>query len=474
MILGTVIRIRVDHKLRIAQSELPPDVRKHIEDALSIPNIARQKAMEQRIWGWERLPKTIELFEYHCGYLVMPRGFGFPLIEGLEEIGSDFTIDDRRVHYPIERRGEEIALRDHQKPAVEAILRAQEGIWKAPGASGKTVGVLEAIRRVHARSIVIVNTKDILWQWQDRAAEYLGEDFPVGQIGDDIFEVSDYMTIATAQTLHSRFEKLEREGFFDLFTFMCLDECHHAQAETYRKIVDRFTARFRIGVSATPDKTGDFALATNVLGPIIHETSHKDVSTLTKPTVYKIPTKFSFGYRGAAGRRPSNYSSLIKELVIDRNRNALIIDYILQEAVEDHHCLVVSRRLAHLHELRDMLRNFGFAGETFMLTGKESSEERQRIVDYASESPCVVFSTLADEALDIPRLDRLFLVFPQRNPGLITQQVARVERIHPKKKDAKIFDFCDMKVGPCEAQWRVRRLEVYQPRGYEIVTLRSS
>jgi hypothetical protein len=30
----------------------------------------------------------------------------------------------------------------------------------------------------------------------------------------------------------------------------------------------------------------------------------------------------------------------------------------------------------------------------------------------------VILSTLADEALDIPILDRLHLVFPQRNAGL--------------------------------------------------------
>ena len=60
--------------------------------------------------------------------------------------------------------------------------------------------------------------------------------------------------------------------------------------------------------SATPEKTGDFALATNVVGPIIHETLPSAVDSLQKPEVIRIPTKFGFGFRGTKSRRQrSNY-----------------------------------------------------------------------------------------------------------------------------------------------------------------------
>jgi superfamily II DNA or RNA helicase len=292
----------------------------------------------------------------------------------------------------------------------------------------------------------------------------------VGQIGDGIFKPSSHLTISTAQTLHSRYDFLERTGFFDEFSFLCLDECHHATAETYNRLVDRFSSKIRIGVSATPDKTGDFALATNVLGPIFHTTPRKDVSILVEPHIFKIPTNFRFGYRSAQGRTPSNYGNLIKALVADHERNELIVLSVLLN--EEGHSLVVSKRLEHLAILSEMLRDYGYRGQILTLTGKESSDERKRVVRQATEEPCVVFSTLADEALDIPRLDRLFLVFPQRNPGLITQQVGRVARVHPDKQDARVFDFADLKVGPLENQWRIRRLQVYQPNHYPVTVVR--
>jgi superfamily II DNA or RNA helicase len=96
------------------------------------------------------------------------------------------------------------------------------------------------------------------------------------------------------------------------------------------------------------------------------------------------------------------------------------------------------------------------------------------VVDWIANAPGAMLSTLADEALDIPRLDRIHLVFPQRNPGLVTQQVGRVERKHPDKTDAYIFDYVDSNVGALEAQWKVRRTEVYMPRGYKVQVQRRA
>jgi superfamily II DNA or RNA helicase len=478
--ISAMISIRIDHKLRVVWSQLPPEVIDLIVAALTIPNIERQKAMEQDLWGWRQMPETINLWNWCLAsdgdrpysYLVMPRGFLPNLTFGLDELDIPYEFDDRRVFEAIPAWGEKISLYPWQVPAVEAIIRNTDGIWKAPAGSGKTVGVLEAIRRLNCPSVVLVNTKDILYQWRDRAKEFLGSDFPVGLIGDGHFEISDFLTIATAQTLHRRFDRLERDGFFEQFSFLCLDECHHATAETYNNIVDRFECRHRIGVSATPDKTGDFALATNVLGPIFHETKREDVDSIVKPCVFKISTNFSFEYQGRKGRRPSNYPQLLKNLVWDVGRNVLIAKSIMLNS--EGHTLVVSKRLQHLENLIERLQLLGYPHLMLKMTGQESAEARGDVIEYATKHPCAIFSTLADEALDIPRLDRLFLVFPQRNTGLIEQQVGRIARSHPDKSEAKVFDFADMKVGPLEVQWRIRRIQVYQQYGYPVTTVMAS
>lgn len=463
------VKALLDHKLSVRIDLLPEGVAAFLIEALSIPNKQKIEAKEQRLWGWQDMPDTIDLWAISDDILTMPRGFAKDFSDGLDAMGIEIDWIDKREFTKLPRIGNEITPRDHQGPAMDAILAHQQGIYKAPAGSGKTVAVLGAIQRLGVKSLVMVNTKDILWQWQDRIRSFLGEDYPQGQIGDGEFAVSDYITVATAQTLHSRFDGISQAGFFDEFGFVCLDECHHATAETYNRVVNSFSARYRIGVSATPDKTGDFALATAVLGPIFHTTNPRDVKELISPTVIRVPTKFGFGFRGTRSRyQRSNYGQLIDALITDEARNRLIVSAIRENV--GHHQLVVSKRLAHLKTLEWMLQDEGFTDPIVSITGQDDNDGRQNAVALASSSPCVILSTLADEAMDIPRLDRMHLVFPQKNPGLVTQQVGRVERQHPDKADAKIYDYADLNVGPLEKQFRVRRFEVYEPRGYKIET----
>lgn len=461
----------IDHKLRVDLDQMPdPAITSMICDALTIPNMEKLLAEKNGRWGWERMPDYISLYELHENQLIMPRGFLKSFAEGLTLSGGHtIQIDDRRCWNPLLRIGTRPQPRPWQERAIETMRADQQGIWKAPAGSGKTVGILCLLRELAVNGLVIVNTKDIMWQWQERAREFLGEHYPVGQIGDGKFELSPYLTIATAQTLNSRYEELDAAGFFDGFSFVCLDECHHATADTYNRIMDRFNATFRLGVSATPDKTGDFNLAKNVLGPIIHETRPREVPTLMKPEVHRIPTRLSFAFRG--GGRNSNYAELLDKLIRDPDRNAIIVRRIIEN--QGHHQLVISKRIEHLDIIEAMLLQNGCTDPIVKIRGKDDNAARKEAKALAEVQPCVLLSTLADEAMDIPRLDRMHLTFPQKNPGLVTQQVGRVEREHQDKKDAIIFDYADMNIGPLEKQWRVRRFEVYEVRGYKIVTVRD-
>lgn len=467
------IPTHIDSLLHVEQRHLPDGAAEAIVEALTIPNLVREKARKMDEWGWQQMPPFIHLWGNDDeGRLTMPRGFLESFATGMEAFNARIELREGRHWKKLLRVGTPVNLRRWQVGQVEAILNWEQGMLKAPAGSGKTVAILAAIQKLGCKSIVIVNTKDIVRQWKERAATFLGEHYPVGQIGDGVFEVSPYLTIATAQTLNSRYEQLAADGFFDSFSFMCLDECHHATAETYNRVVNRFSARFRVGVSATPDKTGDFAMAVNVLGPVVHVVKPNDVDSLQKPTVVRVPTQFKFRFRGHRNRyQRSNYPEMVETLIKDPDRNKLIIEMVRQN--RGHHQLLVTKRLEHIQILADLLLDAGWDERLLRLTGKDPTEVRDEAVDVIGSEPGVLMSTLADEALDIPRLDRIHLVFPQRNPGLIVQQVGRVERKHPDKTDAYIFDYVDGQIGPLEAQWKTRKLEVYMPRGYKIEVKRK-
>lgn len=75
---------------------------------------------------------------------------------------------------------------------------------------------------------------------------------------------------------------------------------------------------------------------------------------------------------------------------------------------------------------------------------------------------------IAKEGLDIPRLDRLFLVAGGRNAGEVEQKIGRVQRPFPGKSGAVVYDLVDEKIGVFKAQHWARR-KVYKSLGLRVV-----
>jgi superfamily II DNA or RNA helicase len=55
---------------------------------------------------------------------------------------------------------------------------------------------------------------------------------------------------ATVQTLSGHLDRFAP----DAFDYIIVDEFHHAAAATYRRVLDHFTARFLLGLTATPER----------------------------------------------------------------------------------------------------------------------------------------------------------------------------------------------------------------------------
>ena len=103
------------------------------------------------------------------------------------------------------------------------------------------------------------------------------------------------------------------------------------------------------------------------------------------------------------------------------------------------------------------------------ITSRISKKRRAAILKSMKEGQIqVLFATkLADEGLDIPRLNRLFLTCPIRSVNKINQQLGRIQRKFPGKKDAVVFDFRDSLVSLAESQYTTRLKQVYHE--YDVI-----
>jgi superfamily II DNA or RNA helicase len=228
-------------------------------------------------------------------------------------------------------------------------------------------------------------------------------------------------------------------------------------------------------VTATPLE-GEWTqpFLTHTIGPIFHLTSSDELRKAglrVAPMIQRVHT----GWRW----RPENkhdaalvdtkviYRRILKQLEQGRgnvDRVGLIAKAILEQPLACAQ-LVVCKSLAYLDHLKTALEVGGYKGEILMLRGAERKQSVE-IAARVMEGRCVLLSTVAGEATDIPRLDRLHLVWPQRKPRIITQQVGRILRSHPDKRGSVVFDYVDDE-GILANQAR-ERLRVYRQAGYAI------
>jgi superfamily II DNA or RNA helicase len=172
-------------------------------------------------------------------------------------------------------------------------------------------------------------------------------------------------------------------------------------------------------------------------------------SSPVKLEVQAVKTGFRTMYRGAF-----DWSNLLDKLVTNEERNLKIAEVADEQIRGGNYCLVLSRRIEHLERIAELMQE-----PCEILTGKRRKTDRERILGDFRDGRvrCVLATQLADEALDVPKLNRICLTHPGKHEGRLVQQVGRALRKHPTKKDAIIFDFVDDKIGVLRNQWNQRR-----------------
>jgi superfamily II DNA or RNA helicase len=195
------------------------------------------------------------------------------------------------------------------------------------------------------------------------------------------------------------------------------------------------------------------------MGNIIYEIKRDDLFTngeIMEPLVKAVHTNFYIP-------DIKNYGAMITAITEDEERNELILQFVAEEAKAGHSCLILSERIDHVHLLWEQFclqyREVSSAG----ISSRSTKNIRDAALKEMNKGRIqVLFSTkLADEGLDIPRLDRLFLTCPIRSINKVNQQIGRILRKFPGKKDAIVFDFRDSLVSLAESQFHTRLKQVY-------------
>jgi superfamily II DNA or RNA helicase len=410
-------------------------------------------------------PETIEsLIEMPDGSVHVPRGSVDVVREVFLRDGVRWSVDDDARSNGsaiwIDDVPDPVPCRDYQKEGVYKIAKFLQGMIVLPCGTGKSRLGVAAIRAVNRTALVTVPTEDLVDQWCASLRELLGVE--AGRVGGG---KSDWNADVVVGIPNSLVPLLESDPTIGLrFGFVIVDEAHRAPAVTYRRLLRLLPARWRLGLTATPTREDGLELLMHwAFGSTLLDRTTQDMirlGYLQRAEIDIVETGWTFSYTGPEAKR---VAAMERALAEDLSRSALVADRVARDARAGESVLVLANRKGMVRELTDMLaaRGVGVVG----VTGETSKKKRKGAIATlrSGDLSVMVATSLADEGLDVQRLSRIHLAYPQKARGATLQRLGRILRLFPGKKP-RLVDYVDRGV-PTLARRSDERMRVYRAAG---------
>ena len=385
----------------------------------------------------------------------------------LRESGSDI-----QVTFDEEQQAQRPDLKIRQDKLIESFLDNLQspknphcsGMAAARCGCGKTVVASKMIAKLGKTALVLVHKEFLMKQWIERLLQFTDlrrEDIGIVQKDKCEFE-GKKVVIAMIQSLLR--ETRYTEDFYSWTGVIFVDECHRIGAPQFNKSIPQFSAKLRIGLTATPRRgDGLQGVFEQQLGPVIAQMSGGNEIL---PKIYQIPYDIHvpeslYIWRQDGKIKKKFLGKLVSLLALVEKRNEWIVKEISRAASAGRKVLVFSDRRDQLKIINELLASTAPTYTTGFYVGGMSEKALEK-----AETCDIILSTfqMAKEGLDIPAVDTLFLVTPKSD---VEQSVGRILRYHSDKKEPIVVDIVDT-VQMC-LDFAKSRLRIYTKLGYDVV-----
>ena len=361
--------------------------------------------------------------------------------------------------------GSNLELKNHQVEALRALETMRENketialLYHATG-TGKTVTAVTDAKRCGGRTLFLAHTQELVGQ----AAETFRRLWPEVTVGcymESVKEPNAHVVCGSVQSVALHLDSFKDDDF----SYLIIDEAHHASADTYQKILAYFKPAFTLGLTATPERTDD----NKAILDIFKNTAHKldiqtavEIGELVPIRCIRIHTNIDLT-KVRFNSVQYNIRDLESKIYVPE-RNKLIVDTWLQY-VKDKRTVVFCASVRHAEQIADLFREAGVRASA--VSGGMKSAERKEFRDkFVSRDIQVLCACdLLNEGWDCPETEVLFMARPTMSKVLYTQQLGRGMRLFPGKESLMVFDFVDnaSQYNMPQSLHRLFKLKEYRP-----------
>lgn len=290
-----------------------------IKKKLTFDNPAYRNALRYSKYSRVSIPPSVMYYEQgkYKGETCIKVPIGFDMSSVVDRVDR-LLIEDKRVFSQITHSPFVLTLRDDQREAAESYFNSNKGAFinsmiQLPTGKGKTILGLYIASQLSCKTLIVVHKDDLVRGWnEDIKLAFNGAVNP-GLIKAKSRRLGHFLTVATVQTLNNLSEE-ELEELYDTFGLVIQDEMHHCPANSYN-IVSKFRSRYRLGLTATPERNDGLSHIMNLYyGGMCYKYKSKGVEKDILPV--KVIKKTS----------PIYFNPLYKKLTTPRGDTYKLVD----------------------------------------------------------------------------------------------------------------------------------------------------
>lgn len=353
---------------------------------------------------------------------------------GIKKIfGKDLNIKDLTPEIPIKPFKMKNELYKPQKLAIKDMMEVRSGVLKSPPRSGKTVMGAAYVAKKQLKTIIIGAQQD----WLDNFMEtFVGSDTQEAMTNIkksrvcfakklEDFKKHDICLVTYQTFLSEKGQKLLKK-ISSMFSILIVDEVQGSAAPAYCRIVSQFNARYKFGLSGTPErKDAQEKIIYKIFGKIFHESKverlRPRIEVVDPPPLPTLPKTWQY---------------MVAKLEGNPQRLKQIIDIVLKDVKAGHTVFIPLASVDVIKALTQAINRVADRKIAQTFYGGMKKSEKKKTIDLARKRKIKVLvgnTRMLSTGINVPCASMLYQLTPSSNLPKADQRFSRVLTPHEGK-----------------------------------------